>query len=49
MTYGVGCRCGLDMVLLWLWRRLAVVAPIGPLAWETPYAMSVALKDKRQK
>ena len=35
-----------DPALLWLWHRLAVVAPIGPLAWEPPYAMSAALKDK---
>ena len=30
--------------LLWLWRRPVAVAPIGPLAWEPPYAMGVALK-----
>ena len=24
---GVGCRCDLDPTLLWLWRRLAAVAP----------------------
>ena len=31
--------------MLWLWRRLAAVAPIGPLAWEPPYAEGAALKD----
>ena len=36
-------------MLLWLWCRLAAVAPTGPLAWEPPYAMDVALKKKRQK
>ena len=41
---GVGRRYGLDPVLLWLWYRLAAVAPIGPLAWELPYATSAALK-----
>ena len=47
---GVGHRHGLDPVLLWLWRRPAATAPIRPLAWESPYAMGVALeKAKRQK
>ena len=32
------------MALLQLWCRLAVVAPIGPLAWEFPYATGAALK-----
>ena len=31
MTCGVGRRCGSDLVLLWLWYRPAVVAPIQPL------------------
>ena len=30
----VGCRCGSDLMLLWLWHRSAAVAPTGPLAWE---------------
>ena len=33
-----------DLVLLWLWCRLAGVAVIRPLAWEPPYAAGVALK-----
>jgi len=28
----VGCRCGLDPVLLWLWHRPVATAPIRPLA-----------------
>ena len=44
MSYGVGYRHSLDLALLWLWYRLTAVALIGPLAWELPYAMSVALK-----
>ena len=32
-----------DPVLLWLWCRLAAVAPIRPLAWEPPYAVGAAL------
>ena len=50
MSCGVGCRCSSDPVLLWLWRRLAATALIGPLAWESPYATGAALeKAKRQK
>ena len=33
-----------NTALLWLWCRLAAVAPIRPLAWEHPYAEAVALK-----
>ena len=36
---GVGWRCGSDLVLLWLWHRLAAVALIQPLAWKLAYAM----------
>ena len=50
VSCGVGCRCSSDPVLLWLWRRLAATALIGPLAWESPYATGAALeKAKRQK
>ena len=50
MSCGVGCRRGSDLALLWLWRRPAAAAPIGPLAWEPPYAMGVVLeKDKKTK
>ena len=50
MSCGVGRRCGLDPVLLWLWCRLAATAPIGPLAWEPPYAAEAAQEmAKRQK
>ena len=44
LSCGVGRRRGSDPTLLWLWCRLAAVAPIQPLAWELPYAMGVALK-----
>ena len=40
------CRHVSDPVLLWLWYRLAAIAPIQLLAWEFPYAASVALKSK---
>ena len=46
----VGHRFDLDLMLLWLWCRLAAVAPIRPLTWEPPYALGVALeKDKKIK
>ena len=32
---------------LWLWRRLAAAALIGPLAWELPYAAGATLKRKK--
>ena len=39
-----------DLVLLWLWCRLAATALISPLAWEPSCAMGAAPeKDKRQK
>ena len=37
-----------DPALLLLWGKPVATAQIGPLAWETSYAMGVALK-KRQK
>ena len=49
VSYGVSHRCGWDPVLLWLWCRPAATAPIGPLAWKSPYAMGAALKNQSQK
>ena len=50
MSCGVGRRRGLELALLWLWRRPVATAPIQPLAWEPPYAMGAALENaKRQK
>ena len=49
VSCGVGHRLGLDPGLLWLWHRPAAVVPIGPLAWELPYAMSAAQKRKEKK
>jgi len=53
VSYGVGCRCGSDPALLWLWRRPGATAPIGPLAWEPPYAagaaQEIAKKTKKKK
>ena len=44
MSCGVGCRHGSDPGVLWLWCSPAPTAPIGPLAWEPPYASGMALK-----
>ena len=50
MSCGVGRTCGSDPALLWLWRRSAAAALIGPLAWELPYAVEATLeKAKIQK
>ena len=48
MSCGVDCRHGLDLALLWLFRRPVATALIQSLAWESLYAMGVAIK-KRQK
>ena len=48
MSYGVGHRCGLDPVLLWLWCRPVATAPIRLLAWEPPYATGAALEKTKQ-
>ena len=49
LSQWVGCTCSSDLVLLWLWCRPVTTAPIQPLAWEPPYATSVALKRKKKK
>ena len=49
MSCAVGCRPGSDPTLLWLWRRPAGEAPIQFLAWELPYAIGAALKEKKKK
>ena len=38
----------MDPVLLWLWCRVAVAAPIRPLAWELPHAAGVALRRQKK-
>ena len=40
---------GAARVWLWLWCRPKATTPIGPLAWETPYAVGVAMKRKKKK
>ena len=46
MSRGVGPGRGSDPEWLWLWHRRAAVAPMQPLAWESPYAADAALKTK---
>ena len=48
VSCGVGCRCGLDPALLWVWRRPVATAPIRPLAWEPPYAAGVAQRNSKK-
>ena len=38
---GIGHRCGLNLVLLWLWHRLAAAALIRHLSQELPYATGI--------
>ena len=49
MSCGVGRRRGEDPSLLWLWHRLVATAPIGPLAWEPPYAVRAAQERAKKK
>ena len=49
MSCGVGHRHDSDLMLLRLWRRPAAIAPIGPLAWEPPYAAGAALKKRKKR
>ena len=38
-----------DPALLWLWCRPVATSPIGPLAWEPPYATGAALKSQNKQ
>ena len=46
---GIGCRCGLDPTLLWLWFRPAAAVWIQPLARELPYAAGAAVERRKKK
>ena len=48
VSCGVGCICGLEPTLVWLWHRLAATAPVRPLARELPYAVGAALKKGKK-
>ena len=47
VSCGIGHWHSSDPTLLWC--RLAAVALIRPLAWESPYAMGAALKRQKTK
>ena len=49
VSCGVGHRRGLDLMLLWLWHRLATAAVICPLAYELPHAVDAALKRPKKE
>ena len=49
VSSGVVHRGGWDPVLLWLWCRPAAAAPVGPQAWELPYATPAALRKKKKE
>ena len=49
VSCGVGGRRGLDLALLWLWCRLAAVAPIRPLAWASTCHRCGPKKSKKKK
>ena len=49
MSCGVGCRCGSDLALMWLWHRPGATASSQPLAWGPPYATGAALKKRQKK
>ena len=49
MSCGVGGRHSSDPMLQWLWCRPEATAQIQPLAWEPPYALSVALENTKKK
>ena len=48
LSCSVGHRCDSDLVLPWLWHRLAAVAPIGPLTWERLCAAGATVKKKKK-
>ena len=48
---GIGCRCGLDLALPWLWHRSAAAASIRPLAPSlgTSICHTCSLKKKKKE
>ena len=49
MSCGVGCRCGSDPELLWLWCRPVATVLIESLAWEPPHMPCERPKKKAKK
>ena len=48
-TCSAGHRRNSDLMLLWLWYRLAGAILIQPIAWEVPYAAGAPSKGKKKK
>ena len=48
MSHGVGHRHSSNPMLLWLWHRLTVAAPIRPLAWELLHGAGGPLKKQKK-
>ena len=49
VSFEKGCRGGSDLAWLWLWCRSAAAAPVQPLAWKLPYAVSAALRRPKKR
>ena len=49
VSCGLGRRAGLDLALLWLWRRPTAIALIQPLAWEPPKKRQKDKKENKTK
>ena len=49
MSRGVGHRSGSDPMLRWLWCRPAAASLIWIPAWESPYAVGVALEKTNKQ
>ena len=49
VSYNVGHRRNLDLMLCELWCRPAAAALIQPLAWELPYTVGAALKRQNKQ
>ena len=49
MSCGVGCRCGSDPTLLWLWCRLVAAAPIRPPNLGTSICCGCGPKKAKKK
>ena len=45
----MSCGVCADVAHIWHWHRLTAAALIGPLAWELPYSIGEAPKNKQNK
>ena len=49
MSCGIGHRYISDLALWWLWHWQVATVLTGPLAWEPPYVMGIALRRQKKK